>query len=101
VKWICKMLARMEAQDAMVRECDCRPGRSLSTEGARTGAGAPSGATRGVWGPAPGGEGRGGAAIEGDCSEAVPSRLPVVSLTKFTHQGVVLAVPDDPVRSFT
>jgi len=45
VKWICQALQRMEAQDAMVRECDCRPGRSLSTEGARTGAGAPSGTT--------------------------------------------------------
>jgi len=41
------------------------------------------------------------AAIVGELSETVPTRLPVVSLTKFTHQGVVLAVPDDPVRSFT
>ncbi|WP_292490814.1 hypothetical protein [Methanoculleus sp. 10] len=27
----CRALQRMEAQDARVRECDCRPGRSLST----------------------------------------------------------------------
>ena len=59
----------METQDATVRKCDCRPGRSLSTEGARTGAGAPSGTAfyrNRVREPDPGagglagGEGRGG-----------------------------------------
>jgi hypothetical protein len=67
----------METQDATVRKCDCRPGRSLSTEGARTGAGAPSGTAfyrNRVREPNPGarglagGEGRGGAAaFEGEC----------------------------------
>lgn len=34
------------------------------------------------------------AAIEGDCRETLPTRLPSPS-RKFTHQGVVLAVADD------